>query len=282
MERSICAHLIHIATGLTHLANCKVPLGVISDALIRLLIEYYICTTNITKHLIVRTGTLSVVYQQIKYDKLVQVSGKPLASRIYDLITYIDNNVLASSNEEEGEEEVVPKKRGKSDAKSNKQKVLKDTRFLPKLILWLENLNKFVIMLGRKTQIDISHYLHSGTVRDFRIKTDNLREAIRNRASIAQDEDEERVDEDQATDYEENVEEAEELQNSGANATEKIKKNLAKLKRKTKSSENAAKMARPKKRRQINVPDEAAQVLISVRENVPKSPAKKKARKAKK
>lgn len=89
-----------------------------------------------------------------------------MATNIYELITYIEGNILEES------------RKRKHDPQADKARVLRQTKFLPKLILRVENFNKFVIVLSKKTQAHVSHYLHIGTVRDFRIKTSELKEAI--------------------------------------------------------------------------------------------------------
>lgn len=54
MERKICSQLIHICNAATHLANTHIPLGTCMDHVKRLLIQLYVCLTNITKYLILR------------------------------------------------------------------------------------------------------------------------------------------------------------------------------------------------------------------------------------
>lgn len=55
---------------------------------------------------------------------------------------------------------------------------MRDTKYIPKLILRIENFNKFVNCLSKKTKHDLSKLLHVGTVQDFRIKTNELRQVI--------------------------------------------------------------------------------------------------------
>lgn len=103
-----------------------------------------------------------------RFDKLVRTTGKPLASKIYELVSYIEEKC---TNE-------ISKTSKKKDPKADKAKLLRETRNLPKLILRIENYNKFVIMLGKKTKNDLSNYLHIGTVRDFKINTSKLKDAL--------------------------------------------------------------------------------------------------------
>lgn len=139
------------------------------DNFIRVLLQYYICLSNVTKYFIHRNKTIAMSHQHTKFEHLVKVVGKPLPLKIYAMISHIEENIFDNSKES---------KRKKTDAKVEKAKVMRDTKFIPKLILRIENFNKFVTCLSKKTQHDLSKLLHMGTVRDFRIKTDELREII--------------------------------------------------------------------------------------------------------
>ena len=91
------------------------------------------------------------------------------------MISYIEENTLGDGDS-----------RKKTNAQTDKAKVLRDTKFIPKLILRIENFDKFVICLGKKTKLDLSKHLHIGTVRDFRIKSSQLKEAINEALSKSQ------------------------------------------------------------------------------------------------
>lgn len=112
----------------------------------------------------------SLRFSIYRFDQLVRTTGKPLASKIYELVSYIEEKC---TNE-------ISKTSKKKDPKADKAKLLRETRNLPKLILRIENYNKFIIMLGKKTKNDLSNYLHIGTVRDFKINTNKLKDALQN------------------------------------------------------------------------------------------------------
>lgn len=101
-----------------------------------------------------------------RFDSLLHVVGKPLPSNIYALITYIESNILED------------KSKKKSNPQAEKAKVLRETKLIPKIILCIENFNKHVILLSKKTNDRLANLLHFGTVRDFRIKTSDLKAAI--------------------------------------------------------------------------------------------------------
>lgn len=70
------------------------------------------------------------------------------------------------------------KSKKKSNPQAEKAKVLRETKLIPKIILCIENFNKHVILLSKKTNDRLANLLHFGTVRDFRIKTSDLKAAI--------------------------------------------------------------------------------------------------------
>lgn len=73
------------------------------------------------------------------------------------------------------------------NAAADRAKVLRATRLLPKLVLRIENFNKFVLVLGKKTKHDLGDLLHVGTVRDFKIRRSAFREVIERTANQSVD-----------------------------------------------------------------------------------------------
>lgn len=181
IERRICSQMTLISSACLHLTNTKLPLGNCMDALIKLLTHFYICLTNLTKHFIVRNKTISLSMSHSKYDLLIRTIGKSLPIRVYRLISYIEDNIDDHDNDEvPGTAKSTSSKRGETKKNSHleKAKIMRDTRNIPKLILRIENFHRFVTSLGQKIKQDLSKMLHLGTVRDFRIRASNLREAV--------------------------------------------------------------------------------------------------------
>lgn len=170
-ERRICTQFIFISRACINLGNAMQPVGQCTDNFIKLLIQLYVCLANLTKHFINRQKIAPISYKSTKFDQLVQTIGKKLPLKIYSMITYIENSIFDRENANENNGK-------KNDAKNQKARVMRDTKNIPKLIKNIENFNKFVISLSKKTEHDLNKCLHIGTVRDFRIKTKELREAI--------------------------------------------------------------------------------------------------------
>lgn len=132
----------------------------------------------------IKFNTSSLLFS--RFDELVRTLGKSLPLKIYGLISYIEQNVFDG-----------PDAANQNSGQGNKAKVIRETRSIPKLIWCIENFNKFVICLDKKSKGQaLSSRLHLGTVRDFRIRTDALKDAI-NRTLKEADSD---IDEDQLDD----------------------------------------------------------------------------------
>lgn len=174
-ERRICTQLMFLSRVCIHLGNSLLPLGQCMDNFMKLLTQFYVCLANLTKHFINRNKTLPISYKSTKFDQLVQSIGKKLPLKVYAMISYIEDNIFNDENESADDED---KRTRKKDAKNHKAKVMRDTKNIPKLILRIENFNKFVISLSKKTEHDLNKCLHMGTVCDFRITSSTLREAI--------------------------------------------------------------------------------------------------------
>lgn len=177
-ERRICSQLVFIYRVCLHLSNAMLPLGTCMDNLHRMLIQYYICLTNLSKHFINRHRICPVSSKSTKFYQLVQTIGKKLPLKIYSLIAYIDNNIDGENNDSDADEDAPKRSKKKDGGKTDKARVVRETKYIPKLVLRIETWNKFVICLSKKTDHDLSKCLHLGTVRDFRIKTPAIRKAI--------------------------------------------------------------------------------------------------------
>ncbi|EAT42968.1 AAEL005539-PA [Aedes aegypti] len=179
IERSMCSQLVHIMSVATHLANTQLPLGTCMDSLLKLLINLYATLSNLTKHFLNRNPVAAVSHDSTKFNLVIK-SSKPLAVRIYNLFPFIEENILGQTEAPDSDDDAIDKAKLKNaqNAKKNREKVLRQTKLIPKLVFRIETFNKFVLLLSKKTKKDLTYLLHIGTVRDFRIKEPALVEAI--------------------------------------------------------------------------------------------------------
>lgn len=194
VEQKCSAQLILIAQAARPLCTVGLPAGTCSDLVVRMLLDFYTCCGNFTKHLQVRHAAgIPVQYGAIRFDRLIRVAGRPLATRIYELIEHIENGVFADE-------------RYTSNSAADRAKVLRATRQLPKLVQRIEMLNKLVLALGKQTKVDLSAYLHAGMVRDFRIRGSAMRDVLDERQAANEIDDNDAADAtDDNTDSEEDA-----------------------------------------------------------------------------
>ncbi|XP_002006644.2 Fanconi anemia group I protein [Drosophila mojavensis] len=166
LEGSICAQLILITRTLLEITNVCIPLGNHMDGLMKLLIQHYTCLKNLARHYLGSSSGKSN-----KFEQLVRNVGKPLPANIYQLISYVEYNIL-----DEQPHQTATKRKPQAE----RAKVLRETRFIPKVILAIENFNKHIILLSKKFKSydRLANYLHFGAVRDFNIQSGDLRAVI--------------------------------------------------------------------------------------------------------
>ncbi|GAB0097377.1 Fanconi anemia group I protein [Sergentomyia squamirostris] len=167
MERAICMHLLKIANCILILSNVKVRLGAPVENLFRVIISFYGTTNALTKHLTARHPSISVNFNQLRFDKLVKVTGGSLAKSCYQLVKYIYDQLAPESKETS------------SKVKESKAVVVRNLRYNSTLVKEMENFDKCVRILGRKVKNNsLEKFLYADCVRDFRIKDDKLKNAI--------------------------------------------------------------------------------------------------------
>ncbi|KAH8253655.1 hypothetical protein KR032_006379 [Drosophila birchii] len=173
MDRSICTQIIHISRTLLWLTHLCIPLGPSMDGLMKLLIQHYTCLKNLAKHYIScypSDGSVENI-RSTKFELLLRDVGKQLPANVYELITYIEANTL----DEDAQQQIKKRK-----VHAERAKILRETRLIPKVIMVIEDFNKHIILLSKKTKTQnrLTDYLHLGTMRDFDIKSTDLKAAI--------------------------------------------------------------------------------------------------------
>lgn len=167
----------------------------------------------------------------------MRAAGRSLSQKVYHMISYIEE-------------------------KQKPEKVIREAKFLPKLVLRIETFNKYVIHLGKKTKFDLSTFIHIGRVRYFRIKDlQDVLDRTMNNADIDVDEsnlNEQEQDDDLISDLESIDDNASEKSSTSSAATResdvapnpkaKLLQNMKRLNQSTKRARHE-KEAPPAKRR---------------------------------
>lgn len=103
-------------------------------------------------------------------ERLVKFAGKQLSPVVYKLILYLEECQKQATESTQGKKKNV-------DSNVLKNRVLRETKMIPKVIFEIEQFSKSVVQLGKKTNVDLAHYVGQGTARDFRIL--NLKEVLK-------------------------------------------------------------------------------------------------------
>ncbi|KAF7283340.1 hypothetical protein GWI33_000852 [Rhynchophorus ferrugineus] len=160
-EKGICCHLCFVTNILFNLVSLVSNDIHVSEAIFKCLIHFYSSMSALTKYFIARSKN-SVTFQGVWFEKLIKLIGKQLTPQVYCFITYIGESSQSVNDGSQSNK--------RKEGTIMRNKVLKQTKLIPKLIYDIEQLSKYLIQLSKKTKVDISKYVGAGVVRDFRIK----------------------------------------------------------------------------------------------------------------
>ncbi|XP_011143561.1 Fanconi anemia group I protein [Harpegnathos saltator] len=162
-ERSLCRQLSHIIQILYMLANVAVKPGPSMDFMFKNLQHLYNTLSNLTKYFYAKSSKQNAAFQSVKFIQVIQSAGKPLKSAFYNLITHTEENQKAKP---------------KADSHMQRNKILKETKIIPRVVYEIEQFHKEILSLDKKTGVPLETYVKHSVTRDFRIKNTQLSEAL--------------------------------------------------------------------------------------------------------
>ncbi|XP_075870862.1 Fanconi anemia group I protein isoform X2 [Nelusetta ayraudi] len=210
VEKAVTLQLGTLLTALSELVQTPLMLGTSSVTLLRGLTRTYGTLTTLAKHYVQACSSQQGALPA-RFEKLVKLSGSHLTPQCYTFITY------AQGGEENGDEK-KKKKRNEMNAAAS-AKLLRDTKAIPNLIFSIEQYEKFLILLSKKSkvclnnglsahisldlvsmpcalsdlsvttcvsfdvQVNLMQYMKQSTSRDFRINTATLEAALQEQDS---------------------------------------------------------------------------------------------------
>ncbi|XP_073687572.1 Fanconi anemia group I protein isoform X2 [Garra rufa] len=173
IEKAITIQLGTLLTALHELVQTALPTGPCSDTLMRELSRTYSILTTLTKYYIQLCAT-QPGQLPARLEKLVKLSGSHLTPQCYCFITYVQSGELTT-----GAPEKSKKKKKEDDAvAAASAKVLRQTKAIPNLIFNIEQYEKFLILLSKKSKVNLMQYMKLSTSRDFRINAATLEAAL--------------------------------------------------------------------------------------------------------
>ncbi|NXT52631.1 FANCI protein, partial [Pluvianellus socialis] len=198
LEKGVILQLGTLLTVYHELVQTALPAGSCVDTLLRSLSKTYAILTSLVKHYIQACRSTSNAIPG-RLEKLVSVSelreemahcldlgatptsaslqvklsGSHLTPQCYSFITYVQN--IHSESLSFAEERKRKKKEDEAAAVSTVMaKVLRETKPIPNLIFAIEQYEKFLIHLSKKSKVNLMQYMKLSTSRDFRINASML------------------------------------------------------------------------------------------------------------
>lgn len=176
-ERETVCHMARCIQCDVSLSICAPQAGSPADGLLKLHCDAFETLTRLTKYFTRRSSKENKVFETARFDKVIKSAGKYLARNMFAFVTYIGENV----NDK--------KKRKKVDPATQKSKVLRETRLIPKLVQKKETFDQCVIKLSKDCKApDLVEIVKHNAARDFSLKPQAIKKALRDNAGAASDE----------------------------------------------------------------------------------------------
>ncbi|MBN3282945.1 FANCI protein, partial [Polyodon spathula] len=170
VEKALILQLGTLLTGLHELLQTCLPPGGCVDTLLRELTKMYTILTSLVKYYI-QMYTNQLGHLPARFEKLVKLSGSHLTPQCYAFITYVQREDLSSGGGEK-------KKKKEEATTAASAKMLRETKAIPNLIFSIEQYEKFLIHLSKKSKVNLMQHMKLSTSRDFRINTASLEAAL--------------------------------------------------------------------------------------------------------
>ncbi|KAF7660465.1 hypothetical protein LDENG_00280970 [Lucifuga dentata] len=175
VEKAATLQLGTLLTALNELVQTALLPGNCTITLLRELSRTYTILTTLVKYYIQVCATQHGTVPS-RFEKLVKLSGSHLTPQCYSFITYVQGGEMSAG----GADDKKKKKKKKGDEVNTvaSAKLLRDTRAIPNLIFSIEQYEKYLITLSKKSKVNLMQYMKLSTSRDFRINTATLDAAL--------------------------------------------------------------------------------------------------------
>uniref|UniRef100_A0A3P8SIS2 FA complementation group I n=1 Tax=Amphiprion percula TaxID=161767 RepID=A0A3P8SIS2_AMPPE len=170
VEKAVTVQLGTLLTALNELVQTALLPGTCTITLLRQLSRTYTILTTLVKYYI-QVCTSQHGALPTRFEKLVKLSGTHLTPQCYSFITY------AQSGEFSGGDDKKKKRRNEVNT-AGSAKLLRETKAIPNLIFSIEQYEKYLITLTKKSKVNLMQYMKLSTSRDFRINAATLDAAL--------------------------------------------------------------------------------------------------------
>ncbi|XP_040895232.1 Fanconi anemia group I protein isoform X2 [Toxotes jaculatrix] len=170
IEKAVTLQLGTLLTALNELVQTALLSGTCTITLLRELRRTYTILTTLVKYYIQVCATQHGMLAS-RFEKLVKLSGSHLTPQCYTFITYAQSGELSGGGAEK------KKKRNEVNSAAS-AKLLRETKAIPELIFSIEQYEKYLITLSKKSKVNLMQYMKLSTSRDFRINAATLDAAL--------------------------------------------------------------------------------------------------------
>ncbi|KAM8890961.1 Fanconi anemia group I protein isoform 2-T2 [Spinachia spinachia] len=172
IEKSVTLQLGTLLTALNELVQTALLPGTCTITLLRELSRTYTTLTTLVKYYIQVCASQHAALPA-RFEKLVKLSGSHLTPQCYSFITYAQNGEFGGG----GADDKKKKKRNEVNTAPS-AKLLRETKAIPNLIFSIEQYEKYLITLSKKSKVNLMQYMKLSTSRDFRINSASLDAAL--------------------------------------------------------------------------------------------------------
>ncbi|GFO34135.1 fanconi anemia group i protein-like [Plakobranchus ocellatus] len=187
MDRSLCVRLGMLVNSFIELTHSAVKTKSCLQHLLKVLTKLFNTLSSLSKHYI-SLYTSRAGHIGSRFEKLVTLVGRQLTQPTYNMISYVQ-----MSEAEEGqraEKKDKGKKKNGAAVATGVAKALKQMKTIPNLIFAMEQLEKFLIQLSKKSKVNLMQNFKLSTSRDFRINSTTVSNVVENGVSSEDDDDE--------------------------------------------------------------------------------------------
>ncbi|KAL7305316.1 hypothetical protein TKK_0002446 [Trichogramma kaykai] len=164
-EQILCRQFSFILSTFELLANVKIMPGQLSDALFKNLKNVYNFACSLAKYFKKKSTATNPAFQSVKFIPVIQGAGSALKQAIHELILHIETSQNIGKS---------------TDTNVQRNKILKEVMVIPGVVQAIDTFDKEIILLAKKTNVDLMKYTKYDAIRDFRIKNSQVLENLAN------------------------------------------------------------------------------------------------------
>ncbi|KAK2918014.1 Fanconi anemia group I protein [Channa argus] len=172
IEKAVTLQLGTLLTALNEMIQTALLPGTGTITLLRELSRTYTTLTTLAKYYIQICSTQPGALPA-RFEKLVKLSGSHLTPQCYSFITYAQSGEFSGG----GADDKKKKKLNEVNTAAS-SKLLRETKAIPNLIFSIEQYEKYLITLSKKSKVNLMQYMKLSTSRDFRINAATLDAAL--------------------------------------------------------------------------------------------------------